>query len=177
MTAGTWSSTRTRAYRAHHGHSGPAALLGLLGFLAASGVVAWVGARASAAGVDGWYAAADKPPWTPPDAVFGPVWAVLYVLMAVAAWLVWRRDGWFDARGALSLYAVQLLLNLAWSPVFFGAERLAAGLAVVVALDVAVAATLVAFARHSRAAGWLLVPYLLWCLYATSLNAGVLALN
>ena len=152
-------------------------VLVLAGLLAASFVVAFVGGLASTTGVDGWYSAADKPPWTPPNWLFGPVWTVLYTAMAVAAWLVWRRWGWHGARAALILYGAQLALNAIWTPLFFGAEQLWLGLAVITALDVVLAATVVAFFRKSKPAGWLLVPYLAWCLYATSLNAGVAALN
>lgn len=149
----------------------------LAGLLAASFVVAFVGGLASTNGVDGWYLAADKPPWTPPNWLFGPVWTVLYTAMAVAAWLVWRRWGWQGARVALLLYGAQLLLNAIWTPLFFGAEQLWLGLAVIVALDIVLACTVVAFFRKHRVAGALLVPYLVWTLYATTLNAGVAALN
>jgi benzodiazapine receptor len=149
----------------------------LAGLLLASFLVAFVGGLASTAGVDGWYAAAAKPPWTPPNWLFGPVWTVLYTAMAGAAWLVWRRWGWHGATLALLLYAVQLLLNALWTPLFFGAELLWLGLAVITALDLVLAATVVAFFQRHRAAGALLVPYLLWALYATTLNAGVAYLN
>ncbi len=149
----------------------------LAGLLAASFLVAFVGGLASTTGVDGWYQDAAKPPWTPPNWLFGPVWSFLYTAMAVAAWLVWRRWGWQDAKPALLLYAGQLVLNAIWTPLFFGAEQLWPGLAVIVALDVVLAVTVVAFFRKQRLAGALLVPYLAWCLYATTLNAGVAVLN
>jgi tryptophan-rich sensory protein len=149
----------------------------LAGLLAASFAVAFVGGLSSASGVDGWYREAEKPPWTPPNWLFGPVWTFLYTAMAVAAWLVWRRCGWRGARTALLLYAGQLVLNAIWTPLFFGAEQLWLGLAVIVALDFVLAATVIAFFRLHRLAGALMVPYLLWALYATSLNAGVAALN
>lgn len=139
--------------------------------------VATSGALINAGAVDGWYAEADKPPGTPPGWVFGPVWTTLYAAMAVAAWLVWRAHGSRAARGALGLYAGQLALNAAWTPVFFGAEQLVGGLAVIIALDLTIAATVMAFRRHSRTAAVLLVPYLTWALYATYLNAGIAVLN
>jgi tryptophan-rich sensory protein len=148
--------------------------LALLAFLAASLAVAAGGGLATAGNVDGWYADADKPAWTPPNGVFGPVWTALYAVMAVAAWLVWREGGWVRQRGPLGLYAVQLALNLAWAPVFFAAERPGLALAVIVALDVVLAATVVAFWRVRPPAGALLLPYFGWCLFATSLNAGFL---
>ncbi|QZN84274.1 TspO/MBR family protein [Cellulomonas sp. C5510] len=149
----------------------------LVALLAVNAAVAWGGGLASTSAVDGWYAAADKPAWTPPDWVFGPVWTVLYVLMAVAAWLLWRRHGARAGRTALVLYGVQLALNAAWTPVFFGAQQLGAGLVIILALEVALVATVVAFHRLSPAVAWLLGPYLAWVLYATTLNAGVLALS
>jgi tryptophan-rich sensory protein len=150
-------------------------VLGVL--LAANAAVAAAGSISSIAAVDGWYADAEKVPWTPPNWLFGPAWTVLYVLMAVAAWLVWRADGWEGARRALTLYVVQLTLNAAWTPVFFGGNLPWAGLAVIVALDAVLIATAVAFWRHSRLASWLLGPYITWVLFATTLNAGIAVLN
>jgi len=135
--------------------------------------------------IHGWYAAAEKASWTPPSAVFGPVWTVLYVLMAVAAWLVWReryRDP-LGQRRALIAYVVQLVVNAVWAPVFFGlypalgAPALWIGLVVILTLDVAVAVTLVRFWPVQRAAAVLLIPYLAWVLYATTLNGAIAVLN
>ena len=155
--------------RAKHG-------LALPGFLVAVAVVALLGAL-STGSAGSTYQSYDQPFFAPPSWLFGPVWTVLYTAMAVAAWLVWRRWGWRDARGALTLYAAQLVLNAIWTPLFFGAEQLWWGLAVIVGLDIVLACTVVAFYRRRRIAGLLLLPYLAWVLYATSLNAGVAALN
>lgn len=157
---------------ARHGSGWPV----LVGLLLVNAAVAFGGSLASASGVDGWYAEAAKPGWTPPSWVFAPVWTVLYVMMAVAAWLIWRRHGGRAARTALVLYGVQLALNAAWTPVFFGAERLGLALAIILALEVALVATVVAFHRLTPWVAWLLGPYLAWVLYATTLNAGVAAL-
>lgn len=173
MSGVTVSSVRLSAGR----QGGPAAVGALLLSLVLVAAVAISGAVVNAGEVDGWYAAADKPPGTPPGWVFGPVWTTLYTAMAVAAWLVWRTAGLRGAAGALGLYALQLSLNAAWTPVFFGAEQLVAGLVVIVALDLAIVATALAFRRHSPPAAALLVPYLAWALYATYLNAGIAALN
>jgi len=143
----------------------------LVVYLAAVAAVAVIGSLATAGNVDGWYADADKPPFNPPNWLFAPVWTTLYVAMAVAAWLVRRRGG------ATTVWWVQLALNFAWTPVFFGLEQLWLGLAIIVALDVAVLATVVVFARTSRAAAALLVPYLAWTLFATALNLGIAVLN
>ena len=150
-------------------------LLGLLVFLAASVLVAALGGLATAANVDGWYATADRAPWSPPDWVFGPVWTVLYTAMAVAAWLVWRRRAG-GRRPALAAYAAQLALNLLWTPVFFGlypalgTPALWIAFAVIVALAAAVAVTVLRFGPISRTAGLLMLPYLSWIVFASSLN-------
>ena len=150
-------------------------LLGLLVFLAASALVAGLGGLATATNVNGWYATADKAPWSPPNWVFGPVWTLLYTAMAVAAWLVWRRRA-EETRPALTAYAVQLVLNLLWTPVFFGlypvlgTPALWIAFGIIVALAVAVAVTVLYFGPISRTAGLLLLPYLAWVVFASSLN-------
>ena len=147
----------------------------LAGFLLASLLVAALGGLASAANVTGWYATADKAPWSPPNSVFGPVWTVLYAAMALAAWLVWRKRT-NRTRPAMTAYAVQLLLNLAWTPAFFalypalGTPALWLGLAIILALIAAVAVTVVYFGPISRTAGLLLLPYVSWLVFAASLN-------
>ncbi len=130
-----------------------------------------------AAGQGDWYAGLSKPAWNPPGWLFGPVWTTLYALMAVAAWLVWRRGGWRAQRGPLGLYLVQLALNAAWTPLFFGLRWPLAGLVDIVLLLAAVVATLAAFVRVRRWAGLLLVPYLLWVSFATVLNFTLWQLN
>ncbi|GLW91565.1 tryptophan-rich sensory protein [Actinokineospora globicatena] len=151
----------------------------LAGFLLLSYAVAGLGSLATIDNVRGWYATADKPWFTPPNWLFGPVWTVLYGLIAVAAWLVWlrREQEPRQVKVALAVWAVQLLLNLAWTPTFFGLQWLWAGFVVIVLLDVAVVATIVRFRRVRPVAAWLLAPYLAWILYASLLNAGVAALN
>ena len=143
----------------------------LVGLLAATFTVAGLGSLATISNVDGWYADADKPWFTPPSAVFGPVWTTLYALMAVAAWLALRRG--VD----LTLWWVQLALNLAWTPVFFAAQWLWGGVAVIVALDVVLALTILRFRRASPLAAALLLPYLAWVLFATALSVGVASMN
>lgn len=172
------------AIPAHHGraHGPRAALAGVL-FVAIAFAVAALGSTTTVSAVDGWYADAAKPGFTPPNALFGPAWSVLYPLMAVAAWLVWRRVDAAGRRRALATYVVQLALNAVWTPVFFGLfpvlgpAALWLALAVIVALDVAVVIAVVRFARVSRIAAVLLVPYLAWILFATALNAGLAVLN
>jgi len=147
------------------------------------GLTAWLAVTFVAAGVGSqfqpgpWYDALSKPAWTPPDWVFAPVWSTLYLLMAVAAWLVWKDDGFAGARLALGFYLLQLAANTAWSWVFFGRQDVGGGLGVIVVLWVLVAVTLPLFWRRDRVAGSLLVPYLLWVSYAGSLNLQLLRLN
>lgn len=121
-----------------------------------------------------WYASLAKPEWNPPSWIFGPVWTVLYLTMAMAAWLVWKRDGW---RQPMRLYFIQLILNAAWSPIFFGAQKPNWALVEIVALWIAVLLTLWSFFRISKTAGWLLAPYLAWVSFATLLNFTLWRLN
>ncbi|KQV24750.1 MULTISPECIES: TspO/MBR family protein [unclassified Microcella] len=154
----------------------------LLGLLSLSLVIGLVGSLISQPAIDGWYAEAAKPMWTPPNEVFGPVWTFLYAAMSVAAWLVWRRPSSPERTRALTVYGVQLALNAIWTPAFFGLGSLVGGpglwvaLAIIVALDFAVLATIIRFGDVSRAAAALLVPYWLWVLYATTLNAAMAVL-
>jgi tryptophan-rich sensory protein len=152
-------------------------LLGLAGFLLACFAVAAAAGAVTAESVASWYPTLNKPPFTPPDWVFAPVWTVLYAAMAVAGWRVWRKVGFAGGRNALSLFAIQLLLNGAWSFLFFGAHRIGAALVEIVVLLLVIAATTLAFRRIDRIAGLLFVPYLLWVGYATALNAGIWLAN
>lgn len=126
-----------------------------------------------------WYASLAKPAWTPPTWVFGPAWTILYAMMAVAAWRLWRRLGARprESRRALVLFAVQLALNLSWTPVFFGMQRPDLALVVIFVLWVAIAATIVAAWKACKTAAALLVPYLAWVTFATALNAAIWRLN
>ena len=124
-----------------------------------------------------WYAGLKKPAWNPPGWIFGPVWTILYTMMAVAAWLVWRRGGFVAQRRPLTLFLLQLALNAAWSPLFFGSHRPGLAFAEIVLLWLAIAATLLAFRFTSRAAAWLLAPYLAWVGFAAVLNFTLWRLN
>ncbi len=147
--------------------------LGLVPFLAAVTAVAAVGGLA-AGSASQTYLNLDLPTFAPPSWVFGPVWSVLYLMIAVAGWLVWRETGW--SRG-LTLWSAQLVLNLAWTPLFFAAGWYAVALVDIVVLLVAVAVTFQLFRPVSATAAWLLVPYLGWVAFATALNAGIVALE
>ncbi len=173
------SAARTSAPRT----SAPRSILALVAFLAIAYAVAALGSLATLTHVDGWYADAEKVFWTPPNVVFGPVWTVLYGVMSVAAWLVWRERDRVDVRRPLTLYVAQLVLNALWTPVFFalyptiGATALWIAAAIIVALDVMVLLTMLSFWRVRRVAAVLLIPYWAWVLYATTLDVGAAVLN
>ena len=143
-------------------------LIVLLGFLSGQ-----IGGSADSA----WFSALQKPVTFPPPATFGLVWSLLYAMMGVALALVCAAWGARFRRLAIIAFVLQLLINLAWSPVFFGAHQITAALAILLALDVAVSLTIALFWRVRRLAAWLLAPYLAWILFATLLNWQFLQLN
>ncbi|MBX9791995.1 MAG: tryptophan-rich sensory protein [Pirellulales bacterium] len=148
----------------------------LAGCVAACLLAGVVGAVFTAGSVDGWYGTIAKPAWTPPNWVFGPVWTVLYLMMGVAAWLVARR-GWRASRTALAWFVLQLLLNIGWYLVFFGLRSPGWALPEIGILWIAIVATILAFARHSRPAAALLIPYLGWSTFAAALNGAIWLAN
>lgn len=125
----------------------------------------------------GWYESLAKPGWTPPSWVFGPVWTLLYLLMGIAAWRVWVRHGFAGARTALVLFLVHLLFNAAWTWLFFGMRLLTVSAVEILLLWIMIAVLLVLFWRHDRVAGVLLVPYLAWVSYASTLSIGIAVMN
>ena len=149
----------------------------LSGFLAASFTAAAIGGTATGRTVRDWYPTLTKPAWNPPAWLFGPVWTVLYIAMAVAAWLVWRRAGWAGARLALTFFFLQLTLNAVWSMIFFGLRNPGAAFAEVVILWAAIVGTLVLFWQASVPAGTLFIPYLAWVSFAAVLNFAIWRLN
>jgi translocator protein len=146
-------------------------------------LIGWLALCFAAAGTavfvstDGWYASLHKPAWNPPAWVFGPAWTVLYVMMAVAAWMVWRAGGWKAQGRALGLFLLQWLLNALWTPLFFGLQRPGLAFAEITVLWLVLAATLWSFWRVRKAAGVLLVPYLAWVSFAAALNFTIWRLN
>lgn len=128
--------------------------------------------------IAGWYRTLERSPLTPPDYVFGPVWTSLYALMGIAAYLVWKEGlDRFRVKVALGLFLFQLAINSLWSIVFFNLHDPEGALAILILLIVLIIATMVAFARVSRVAAWLLTPYLLWCSFALYLNYSIVILN
>jgi tryptophan-rich sensory protein len=146
----------------------PENLRGLIVYLLLPFVAASVGAFAKPGP---WYSTLPKPSWTPPGWIFGPVWTVLYTMMGIAAWLVWKKVGWWHP--ALRLFYFQLLLNALWSPLFFGFRRPDLAFVDIVLLECAIIGTTIAFWRISQAAGVLFLPYLAWVSFATVLNFAV----
>jgi translocator protein len=124
-----------------------------------------------------WYAALVKPAWVPPQNWFPPVWVVLYVLMAIAAWIIWRERYHRGRTAAITAYCIQLLINTLWTPLFFGLKNIDAGLFCVVALWLAVGWTMREFARVKSAAALLLVAYFLWITFVAAINLAVWKLN
>jgi tryptophan-rich sensory protein len=149
-------------------------VLGLTAFVVLCFGVSLLGGLATAPALAEWYPALRKPPWTPPGWVFGPVWTLLYPVIAVAGWLAWREG---RARFGPLLYLLQLALNGAWPWLFFGQRRPDLALVCIAALWVAILATTVAFWRVSRGAAMLLLPYLAWVGFAAALNLAILRLN
>ncbi|NES16785.1 MULTISPECIES: TspO/MBR family protein [Micromonospora] len=147
--------------------------LALLGFGAAVTVAAAVGGLA-ARNAEQRYAGLEQPAWAPPAWLFGPVWTVLYALIAAAGWLVWRRVGWGPALWA---WVVQLALNALWTPLFFAAGRYGLALAELVLMWLAIGVTVDRFRRISAPAAGLLLPYWAWVTFAGALNLAICRLN
>jgi tryptophan-rich sensory protein len=145
--------------------------------LAACFGISALGGAITAGPVKSWYPTLVKPALTPPDLAFPIVWTLLYAMMAVAAWRVWRASGLRQARGALGLFGVQLVLNLGWSWLFFGQQMIGAAVAEIALLWLAIAGCMAAFARHERLAALLLLPYLLWVSFAAYLTFAIWLLN
>lgn len=143
-------------------------ILGLAAWLAASFCAAALGAMASVE-AGSFYSQLSRPAWAPPGSVFGPVWSILYTMMGIAAWLVWREGGWPRQRRALSLFLVQLAANALWSWLFFAWRMGGVATFGIVVLWALIAWTLIEFRRRQRLAGVLLVPYLCWVSFASAL--------
>ena len=151
--------------------------IGLAVFIAVCLGAGGLGAIATTPEIDGWYRTLAKPAWNPPDSVFGPVWTTLFILMGIAAWLVWKPEGFKHAAVTMTLFGVQLALNVSWSWIFFGMHQPGWAFVEIVILWLAIVATTVAFFRSSKIAGCLLVPYLAWVSFAAVLNFTIWRLN
>jgi translocator protein len=152
-------------------------LASLLVFLVLAFAVAAAGGAVTAGSVQGWYQGLAKPVFNPPDWLFAPVWSVLYLMIALAGWRLWRRRAVPAGRAALRWWALQLGFNLAWSFVFFGARLPGAALADIVLLLGAIGVTILLARPVDRFAAWLLAPYAAWAAFAALLNASIWYLN
>lgn len=147
------------------------------------GLVLWLAACFGAASMGAWFKPGDwyfnlnQPAWNPPAWLFGPVWTALYTMMAVAAWLVWRRGGFAAQRLPLVSFLIQLALNAAWTPLFFGLRMPGLAFAEILLLGLAIAWTMATFWRASRLAAGLLAPYLAWVIFAAVLNGALWRMN
>ena len=153
-------------------------VLGILAFIVICELAGFIGSIFTTPSIPGWYAALAKPPFNPPNWVFAPVWTALYALMGIAAYLVYekgpRRN---EVRKALVVFAFQLVLNTLWSIVFFGAHMILGAAIIIIILWGLIAVSIRLFSKVSRAAAYLLVPYILWVSFATILNISLCALN
>ncbi len=151
--------------------------LGLIFWTGLCLAAGWLGSLLTASSIPVWYQALAKPSWTPPSWLFAPVWTALFLMMGTAAWLVWRPRGWTGASWALGLFVGQLALNVAWSGLFFKLRRPGLAFMEIVALWLAIVATMWSFARHSAPAALLLAPYLAWVTFAAALNLSIWRMN
>jgi tryptophan-rich sensory protein len=149
-------------------------IFGLLGWLAFCFSAAFIGAFI---GPGEWYASLNKPSWTPPGWLFGPVWTLLYIMMAVSAWLVWKQGGFAAQTRALLPFFVQMALNAAWTPLFFGLQQPGLALINILLLMGAITWTMISFRPIHQTAAGLLVPYLAWVTFATALNGTIWWMN
>lgn len=142
------------------------------------GVAAYSGSLFTTPKITTWYARLVKPSFNPPEWIFGPVWTALYLLLGVAAFIIWQQGlDQLRVKRALMAFLLQLVLNVLWSFVFFGMESTLGGLILIIVLWGAILLTVILFFRQSRQAGWLLIPYIVWVTFATVLNAAIFALN
>ncbi|SHF51229.1 TspO and MBR related proteins [Kaistia soli DSM 19436] len=152
-------------------------IVSLIACLVVCFAAAAIGSAATLPSIPIWYEGLAKPDFNPPNWLFGPVWTILYALMAVALWRVVNNSAGATRRRAVAIFSVQLILNAAWSVVFFGLHSITGGLITIALLDVAILATIAQFGRIDRLAGWLLVPYVIWVSFAALLNLAIFILN
>lgn len=155
--------------------------------LALVALIAYVGSQASINNIDGWYSDATKVPWNPPNWIFGPAWTTLYLGIAISGWLTWRSEYREDkpnaAQTPLRLFVLHMVLNAVWTPVFFagypliGAVAWWIALGIILTLSAVVVWYAIATFPRSQAAAWIMLPYVMWLLFATTLNIGIIALN
>jgi benzodiazapine receptor len=165
------------SYRGRNSRPNWLILAASIGAALAAGALATVFSPRMSAAANQWYAMLAKPAWAPPRNWLGPVWMALYVLMGTSAWLIWRERYHRGRSAALAAYAIQLLLNALWAPVFFGTGSIGAGLFVTVALWLSIAWTIREFSAVKAAAAWMMAPYLIWVGFAGALNLAIWKMN
>lgn len=136
-----------------------------------------VGALFTTPQIDGWYATLDRPGFAPPNWVFGPVWTILYAMMAVAVWMIWKTERSRSRVVPLTLFAIQLILNVFWSVLFFGMQNPFLAFLEIILLWILILSTILSFTQYSKPAAFLMVPYWLWVTFAMVLNYGFWTLN
>lgn len=152
--------------------------VGLAVSIAICGLAGAIGGIATADSVTGdWFVELAKPAWNPPNWIFGPVWSILYLMMGIAAWWVWKQAGLAKAKFTLAWFGFHLMLNTAWSILFFGMEQPGWAAIEIVVLWLSIAISMRLFFRHSKLAAGLLIPYLMWVSFATCLNFAIWSLN
>lgn len=156
----------------------PKAITKILIFILICELAGAIGSIFTAPAISTWYATLEKPAFNPPNWLFGPAWTILYLLMGIAAYLIWEKGfGKKEVKIALAIFAIQLFLNIIWSFLFFGLKSPGLALGEIIILWLAIFATLVVFYRISKPAGLILVPYILWVTFAAILNFAVVQLN
>ncbi|MEO8272350.1 MAG: TspO/MBR family protein [Aureliella sp.] len=151
---------------------------GLIVSLAICFSAAALGGLATTSSVnDDWFANLNKPSWNPPNWIFGPVWSALYLMMAIAAWLVWKQSGFAKSKGALIWFGLHLILNILWSVLFFALRQPSWAAIEILILWISIAVSIMLFSRHSKLAAGLLTPYLAWVTFAAFLNMVIWSLN
>lgn len=151
--------------------------ISFVGFIILCLAVGMLGSFWTQETVSTWYPTLIKPSWTPPDWLFGPVWTILYIMIGVSGWLIYEAEQSAERTITLIFYAIQLILNLAWSFLFFSLRSPILGLIDIIPLCLFIALTIVNAWRVRRLASLLLIPYLIWVMYATSLNTAIWLLN
>ena len=141
-------------------------------------IAGFIGSIATISSIPTWYFTLAKPAWAPPNWIFGPIWTALFILMGIALFLVWREGiGRRDVKIAVSIFGVQLVLNVLWSVIFFGLHSILGGLIEIVFLWTSIIITIITFYRVSKAGGMLLLPYIIWVTIASYLTYTVYLLN
>lgn len=171
------SSISHHADAEHPPWTSPGSILKLVASVVLCFAAAALGSLMTMPSIPTWYAGLEKPFFSPPNWIFAPVWTVLYALMAIAFWRVWTLGRGSALQAAALAFAVQLVLNVAWSGAFFALHSPVLALIDIVALLLAIIATMSAFARIDGRAAWMLAPYLAWVAFATTLNAAIWWLN